>query len=82
MLGLVDWSLQTDWRLIVRKLTNHQESVLGAMCCYLEKLFAVENRELVIANEDNFNYWLKRIDIVKWSEFIDIIKEFGLDNGD
>lgn len=66
----------------MRKLTNHQESVIRAMSWYLEKLFAVENGELVIANEDNFNYWLKRIDIEKWSEFIDIIKEFGLDNGD
>lgn len=66
----------------MRKLTNHQESVFRAMGWYLEKLFAVENGELVIANEDNFNYWLKRVNIEKWSEFIDILKEFGLVNGD
>lgn len=49
---------------------------------YLDKLFAVDNGKLVIANQDNFDYWLKRVNIEKWSEFIDILKEFGLVNGD
>lgn len=66
----------------MRKLTKHEESVIRMMGWYLDKLFAVDNGKLVIANQDNFDYWLKRVNSEKWSEFIDILKEFGLTNGD
>ena len=65
----------------MRKLTKHEESVIQMMGWYLDKLFAVDNGKLVITNQDYFDYQLKQVNSEKWSEFIDILKEFGLTNG-